>query len=207
MTKNTSFSTDLHHFFEYSDTDLTEYTPVFKGLQAIVYVMAIGIVSVLIVLVQKAVFLTFKKLGNRYINIMILPYLHTLNVLTPVYLLVMILRSLYYPVKDITGQYFCYFVTYSEVFIIFYVQFQTFFMTLYRYICLFHDKILIDFGLHPRTLAKLTAFGHFVTSLVTSVSIILGSEPTITEQSCLSNYVEMYQRNGHLLCNEGSYYR
>ena len=84
MTKNTSFSTDLHHFFEYSDKDLTEYTPVFKGLQAIVYVMAIGIVSVLIVLVQKAVFLTFKKLGNRHINIMILPYLYTLNVLTPV---------------------------------------------------------------------------------------------------------------------------
>ena len=207
MTKNTSCSTDLHHFFEFSEKDLTEYTPVFKGLQAVVYLMAIGIVSSLVVLVQKAVYLTFKKLGNRHINLLILPYLHVMNLLTPSYLLIMIIRSLYYPVKDITGVYYCYYITYSEVFTIFYAQFQTFFITLYRYICLFHDGILIDLGLHPRTLAKWMAFSHFFTSLVTSFSIVLGSEPTITEQSCLGNYVELYQQRGHLLCNEGSIHR
>ena len=207
MTRNTSFSTDLHHFFEFFDKDLTEYTPVFKGLQAVVYVMAIGIVSVLIVLVQKAVYLTFKKLGNRHINLLILPYLHVMNLSLIPYLLNMIIRSLYYPVKDITGVYYCYYIAYTEVFSIFYTQFQTFFVTLYRYICLFHDGILIDLGIHPRTLAKWMAFSHFFTSLVTAFSIFLGSEPTNTEQSCLGNFAELYQHSGHLLCNEGSIYR
>ena len=204
MTNATS--TDFHHFFTFSDQDLVDHTPVLKGFEAVAYISGICIVSVLIVLVQKAVNSTFKKLGNRYINILIQPYLLTLNCLTPTYLLLMISRSLYYPVKAMTGPYFCYYVAYSEVFTIFLAQFQTFFLTLYRYICLFYDDILVDNNLHPRTLAKMTAFTHFFTASITSFSIVFGSEPTFTEQACLGNYAELYQRNGQVLCSEGSVY-
>ena len=98
----------------------------------------------------------------------------------------------------------CYYITYLELFALLLAQFQTFFITVYRYICLFHDQFLIDLDLHPRLLAKIVVWTLFIVSFLTSFFIIFGSEPTASEQSCLGNYVLLFDHKGHQICNAGS---
>ena len=115
----------------------------------------------------------------------------------------LVLRSLYYPIQDIFGSYLCYYINHMEVFIMFLSQCQSFFITIFRYICLFHSQSLINLELTPKTLAKITVNCLFIVSLLTSSFIIWGSEPTTTLQSCLGNYVLLYERKGNKICSQG----
>ena len=81
-------------------------------------------------------------------------------------------------------------------------QYQSFFITLFRYICLFQNQLLVNLDLKPRNLAQITVFCLFFISVLTSSFIILGSDPPLTLQACLGNYVMLYDRNGHNICNQ-----
>ena len=116
----------------------------------------------------------------------------------------LILRSLYYPIKDIFGNSLCYYTSHSEVFTMFLSQYQSFFITLFRYICLFQNQLVVNLDLKPRNLAQITVFCLFFISILTSSFIILGSDPTLTLQACLGNYVMSYDRNGHNICSQGT---
>ena len=76
-----------------------------------------------------------------------------------------ILRSLYYPIKDIFGNSLCYYTSHSEVFTVFLSQYQSFFITLFRYICLFQNQLVVNLDLKPRNLAQITVFCLFFISL------------------------------------------
>ena len=202
MRNNTFY--EILQMLEVSENDLHEFTPLLKGWSAYIFVLTTLMVCKITMVVQRAVFLTFRKMGSRHINIIIHPCLILLNINMPMYALVVICRALYYPIKDLTGTVACYCITYLELFSLFLAQFQTFFITVYRYICLFHDQFLINMDLHPRVLAKIVVSILFTVSISTSFFILFGSEPTFTEQSCLGNYVLLYDRKGHQLCNAGS---
>ena len=83
-------------------------------------------------------------------------------------------------------------------------QYQSFFITLFRYICLFQNQLLVNLDLKPRTLAQITVYCLFFVSFLTSSLIILGSDPTLTLQACLGNYVMLYDRNGQNICSQGN---
>ena len=54
-----------------------------------------------------------------------------------------------YPLKDYLGETGCYLVIYLRDIGTFAIQLQSFFMALFRYICLFHDNFLQKFNLSP----------------------------------------------------------
>ena len=109
----------------------------------------------------------------------------TLNCLMPFYAILMISKSLYYPIKDLFGEPTCYITTYVELFLLYLAQFQTFFITLYRYICLFHDDMLLHFNIHPKSLAKIMVISLFIISFLTSFYILFGTELVVHLESCL----------------------
>ena len=186
-------------FLIFKESDLEVFTPILGLRFTICYILTICLVLLVTIQVQSVVFRTFEKLGNRHINIIILPTLKTIYILSPIYDTILILRAIYYPTKDIHGSILCYIVNYFELFVIILAQFQTFFITLYRYICIFHDGLLIKLDITPRMLAKLTVLSLFSSSLFVSFTILLATKPTLTLQSCLGNYAVLYERdNGYI---------
>ena len=59
----------------FEDIKLEKFTPVLEGLVAYAYISAIILVCILTAVVQRAVFLTFDRLGQRHINVIIVPVL------------------------------------------------------------------------------------------------------------------------------------
>ena len=190
---------------DFSDLDLKLFTPLLEGGVAIAYISTIILVCILTGLVQRAVFLTFRKLGQRHINDIIVPYLRMINIQFAMYAPLLILRTLYYPLKDILGSFLCHYINYAEIFTMFLSQYQTFFITLFRYICLFHDTTLLKLDIGgPKTVAQITVYSLFIVSFLTSLFIILGSQSTVALQICLGNYVLLYNQSGYELCNKGN---
>ena len=122
----------------------------------------------------------------------------------PFYAIWAMSKSLYYPIKDIYGSKMCFIATYIELFLFYLVQFQTFFITLYRYICLFHDDFLFNLDIHPKSLAKFMVITLFIISFIVSFSILSGTETVVHLESCLGNYWLQYDRKGQELCGSGS---
>ena len=68
----------------------------------------------------------------------------------PLYVIVMMFKSCYYPLKDIFGEFFCHVFASYEVFSVMTTQFHTFFVTLFRYICIFHDDNVVQMKITAR---------------------------------------------------------
>ena len=71
--QNTKIETDMQSFFR--DINFDKFTPVLEGYVAYAYIGAIILVAILTAVVQRAVFLTFDRLGQRHINEIIVPVL------------------------------------------------------------------------------------------------------------------------------------
>ena len=72
------------------------------------------------------------------------------DILSPFFLIFLYLRTKYYPLKDTFGEYFCHFFNYLLPIGAFAGQFHSFFLTSFRYICLFHDDFLIKYNISPK---------------------------------------------------------
>ena len=62
---------------------------------------------------------------------------------------------MYYPLKDLFGELgeaFCHFFAFLEIDGAFVGQFHSFFMTVYRYICLFHSDELLQNDITPKVI-------------------------------------------------------
>ena len=80
------------------------------------------------------------------------------------YLALIVLRTLYYPMKDLFGPDFCYILSWGEVSVILVAQFHTFFVTLYRFICIFYDDEIFQLNLSPKVWKILVSKGGYVNS-------------------------------------------
>ena len=58
----------------------------------------------------------------------------------------------YYPVKDIVGSSFCYFHDYTILWFGMYTQFSSLFIAIYRYICIFFGKNLVQQKISPKVI-------------------------------------------------------
>ena len=70
--------------------------------------------------------------------------------MVPVVGATLIAKAVYYPISDFTGTNFCYFVTYTYHWVGIYGQALTFFMTVFRYICLYHEQKLLQWHIKPK---------------------------------------------------------
>ena len=70
--------------------------------------------------------------------------------MVPVVGATLIAKAVYYPISDFTGTNFCYFVTYTYHWVGIYGQALTFFMTVFRYICLYHEEKLLRWNIKPK---------------------------------------------------------
>ena len=78
-----------------------------------------------------------------------------MDVSMPPYVIVVMLKSCYFPLKDITGEFSCYVIHVFEVVTAMTMQCHTFFVTLFRYICIFHDNKIIHMRMTAKVLSKL----------------------------------------------------
>ena len=65
---------------------------------------------------------------------------------------------MYYPLKDLFGELgeaFCHFFAFLEIYGAFVGQFHSFFMTVYRYICLFHSDELLQNDITPKVIDEI----------------------------------------------------
>ena len=65
------------------------------------------------------------------------------------------MRAMYYPLKDLFGELgeaFCHLFAFLEIYGAFVGQFHSFFMTVYRYICLFHSDELLQNDITPKVI-------------------------------------------------------
>ena len=62
----------------------------------------------------------------------------------------LIAKAVYYPISDFTGTNFCYFVIYTYYWVGIFAQSLTFFMTVFRYICLYHEQKLLRWHIKPK---------------------------------------------------------
>ena len=65
-----------------------------------------------------------------------------------------------YPLKDYLGETGCYLIMYWRTIGSFAIQLQSFFMALFRYICLFHNDSLFKFNLSPNVSKVLLAYTY-----------------------------------------------
>ena len=75
------------------------------------------------------------------------------DTISPFYIIFLFLRTSYYPLKDLFGDYgegMCHFYDYLLVIGAFAGQFHSFFLTAFRYICLFHDDFMLRYNIQPK---------------------------------------------------------
>ena len=68
------------------------------------------------------------------------------------YLIFLGLRAVHYPLKDFFGETFCHLFSFLEIYGTFVGQFHSFFMTVYRYVCLFHSDGMMKHNITPKVI-------------------------------------------------------
>ena len=106
---------------------------------------------------------------------------------TPPYLMVHMFKSCYYPIRDIIGEFSCHVIHMYEVYSTMSAQCHTFFVTLFRYICLFHDDKLMRSRLTAQGLARLMCLMAFLTPLSLAMALLQGSPPTVSLNRCIGH--------------------
>ena len=142
-----------------SDTDfieveyMEEFTPkIHDRIVLFIFIMVITLIITSATLVQRAIFHTLKRFENRPINQMILPIMIVNSISVFPYCIVLLIKAVYYPLKDLTGTSFCHFHNYYDIWNVFIIQSQSFFVSLYRCICLFHSGVLQKEKITPKVL-------------------------------------------------------
>ena len=67
-------------------------------------------------------------------------------------------KAHYYPLKDIVGPSLCYFYVHIELWFGMYKLYASFFITFYRYICIFFGKKLVQLNIKPKVKAETRIF-------------------------------------------------
>ena len=75
-----------------------------------------------------------------------------MDIVMPPYVAAYMLKSCYYPIKDIIGEFFCHVVHVTEVYSAITQQCHTFFVTLFRYICIYHEVKIMELKITARVI-------------------------------------------------------
>ena len=66
-----------------------------------------------------------------------------MSIFLPFYLITSSLKNFIFPLKDYTGEIFCYVFEYGTLYILVVGQYQSFFVSLFRYICVLKHNLLM----------------------------------------------------------------
>ena len=102
--------------------------------------------------------------------------------MSPLFLAFMFLRTEYYPLSGLFGDWFCYFFDYTIAICGFTGQFHSFFLASFRYICLFHDGFMFEYNISP----KVNLLFCYLITIINSWSSLLfqtGIEKNIAHRS------------------------
>lgn len=89
-----------------------------------------------------------------------------------------------------------------------YAHFSTFFVTVFRYICIFHEDKLFKYGWNPKLLARVCVAVHIFVSIASSIGVLAGSPDNRSLSACIGTYETHFQeKNGNLVCSRGGFYR
>ena len=92
-----------------------------------------------------------KNTGSTYIETGLSNYFFQVMLSTFMGPYSLYLSSVYwvYPLKDYVGDTGCYMLVYGRDIGFVIIQLHSFFMAIFRYVCLFHDNLLLKFNLSP----------------------------------------------------------
>ena len=198
---------------EFSNLNLQLFTPLMSPWIRALYTLALILGTIVAFHVQKVVLRTLGNLNKRHINIIIYPslvrYQYHFNYLLQVtkffYLKVVMdifgcffvsitfIRTFCYPMIDVLGSTMCYVYSFTEVYLDIFLNFQTFFTILYRYICLCQSHIMLSWRISPKALAKILLFVMVLSAFSISV-FSLSTTETFTLQICIGNYIVTYNQ-------------
>lgn len=198
MIKNLNISKDL--LIQEIDIALPTISNIYLNL---LHNGTLLFVSIIWCMLHRALYRSFKRLGSRYINVIIIPSFVYLYICIPLEIIVKVLRTIYYPLTDLIGNELCYIITWMEVHASIYAQMHTFFITFFRYVCLFHEKLLLR--LTPRNFGKIVSLLSFLITLIITYGIVIATDDPVPLNTCLGHYERNYLKiGGYQLCNNGT---
>ena len=169
MEKRTSLQTDLLAMnVSWLDEDLELWYSFDLAISLLFTVLRV-ITLILAIIVHRAFYKLMKRLPGRAINQIIFPYmvsylltfLSLVSLQNLIFFQVMLstfvgpytifLSLLYwvYPLKDYIGDTGCYMLIYFRDIGIQAIQLNSFFLAIFRYVCLFQGKFLLKFNISP----------------------------------------------------------
>ncbi len=115
-------------------------------------------------------------------------------------------KAYYYPLKDVLGTWFCYADVHIDLWSNMFAHFLTLFVSLFRFICIFHEDQLIIRKISPKKLGQMLFCGQLMLSIFLSVSVLHGSPDTATLSSCLGTYeTHFVKSSGNKVCSFGTW--
>lgn len=115
-------------------------------------------------------------------------------------------KALVYPLSETTGQWFCYTSTYLFLGGNMHSNFLTFFLTLFRYICIFHEDKLLKWNLSPKKLGQVLVGSHIFLSTLLAIVILQASPSPRNLDACLGHYEQhFYADMGQNVCTAGGF--
>lgn len=183
---------------------LEYFTPELQGWQLWTFLSAASVITIAAIIVQITVFRTIKRLGSRIINQMIIPTLVVSIVVTSLDMISLTIKTLYYPMADLTGSWFCHAKQYITLGANIHFNCHTFFLTLFRYICIFHDEKILKWDLTPKLIGRLI-IGLQMALSIACTCFIFESVPTPRNvDACLGHYELHYDKDaGQSICPLG----
>ena len=130
--------------------NLEHFSPVLKGFLLYLLLFLIVLIPILVILIHRGVYYLLKRFDSRPINFLIKPVIFFNCISIFPYTSGLALRAYYYPIVDLTGPTYCHFHNFWDLYSNMLVQFQTFFITFFRYLCLFHGEAFYANGVTPK---------------------------------------------------------
>ena len=182
MTHNTSLHTDILSMnVSWLLEDLELFENQFNILESMVFTIAICITFFMAIIVHRSFYRLMKRLPGRDINQIIYPYMvkcrkpktllvqetdisHQLlfQVSLSIYVgsnsIYTILDFWVYPLNDFVGDIGCYTLAYARNIGLGIIQVHSFYVVLFRYMCLFHLDLLQRFSISSKVSVKSMAF-------------------------------------------------
>ena len=103
--------------------------------------------------------------------------------MVPVVGATLIAKAVYYPISDFTGTNFCYFVIYTYYWVGIFAQSLTFFMTVFRYICLYHEQKLLRWHIKPKVRLSM----YFIKNVMHILIFLINKGPCLLFLECFPN--------------------
>ena len=140
-------SRHYHNITDIVIENFYEFTPKIHGLVLALFLLLSILVVFMCYIVNKSVYATLKKFESRPINDLIMPCSILSNYAILPYCVILVAKAVYYPLKNVTGTEFCHIHNYYDVWSMAVGQSHSFYITLFRFICLFHTNKLQRWGI------------------------------------------------------------